>query len=97
LHAIADGRADIAAIDAITWRLIKTYDTHTDKLTVIDWTDPTPGLPYITSVHNDASAMYDAISAAIDELPADTREQLGIHALVKISAEDYLSVENPPD
>ena len=41
--------------------------------------------------------MYDAISAAIDELPADTRKQLGIYELVKLSAEDYLSVENPLD
>ena len=95
--AIADGRADIAAIDGVTWRLIQTYDSHADKLAVLSWTDPTPGLPYITSMHNDASAMYDAISAAIDELPADTRKQLGIHALVKIKAEDYLAVENPPD
>jgi len=95
--AIADGRADIAAIDGITWRLIQTYDSHTDKLAVIGWTDPTPGLPYITSMNHDASAMYDAIKAAIDELPADARKQLGIHSLVKISAEEYLAVENPPD
>ena len=93
--AVADGRADIAAIDGMTWRLIQTYDSHTDKLAVIGWTEPTPGLPYITSVSNDAAAMYDAISAAIDELPSDTRKQLGIHGLVKISARDYLSVENP--
>ena len=95
--AIAEGCADIAAIDGMTWRLIKRYDSHTDKLAVLDWTNPTPGLPYITSMQNDASTMYDAISAAIDELPADTRKQLGIQALVKISAEDYLAVENPPE
>ena len=95
--AIAEGCADIAAIDGMTWRLIKRYDSHTDKLAVLDWTNPTPGLPYITSMQNDASTMYDAISAAIDELPADTRKQLGIHALVKISTEDYLAVENPPE
>ena len=93
--AIANGSADIAAIDGITWRLIQTYDTHAEKLAVLDWTDPTPGLPYITSHKNDASAMYDAISAAIDELPVDTRKQLGIYELVKLSAEDYMSVENP--
>ena len=95
--AIADGRADIAAIDGITWRLIQTYDRYAEELAVIDWTDPTPGLPYITSVNNDAAAMFDAISAAIEELPADTRKQLGIYELVKLSAEDYLAVENPPD
>ena len=93
--AVADGHADIASIDGVTWHLLQTYDSHTNKLAVIDWTDPTPGLPYITSVNNNAQAMFHAISAAIDELPEDTRKQLGIHALVKLSAEDYLAVENP--
>jgi len=94
--AIAEGRADIAAIDANTWRLIQTYDSHAAELSVIDWTAPTPGLPYITSLDNNGSGIYDAISAAIDALPDDAKQQLGIHAMVKISAEDYLSVENPP-
>lgn len=95
--AVVNGRADIAAIDGMTWRLIQTYDTHADKLAVIGWTEPTPGLPYITSINNNAAAMYDAISTAIDELPSSTRKQLGIYGLVKINARDYLSVENPAD
>ena len=94
--AIAEGCADIAAIDAMTWRLLQTYETFTDNLTVIEWTEPAPGLPYITSLAHDAAAMFEAISSAIDELPAEAREILHINSLVKISAERYLAVCNPP-
>jgi len=95
--AIAEGRADIAAIDAVTWRLIQTFDSHAGNLSVIDWTDPTPGLPYITSLGNNGPLLYDALSAAIEELTEETRQLLGIHAMVKISAEDYCAVANPSD
>lgn len=95
--AVAEGRADIAAIDAMTWRMLTAYETYTEKLSIIGWTEPTPGLPYITSLSNDADSMYDAISAAIDKLPSDVRAQLHIHSLVKISADDYLAVSNPPE
>lgn len=94
--AIAEGRADIAAIDALTWRLLKTHETFTDNLAVIEWTEPAPGLPYITSISNDATTMFEAISSAIDELPAEARKILHIHSLVKISVDRYLAVSNPP-
>lgn len=95
-QAIAEGRADIAAIDAMTWRLLQKYESYTEKLSVIDWTVPTPGLPYITAPSNDAPEMFEAISAAIDELPADLRHVLNIHALVSIPAKAYDAVDNPP-
>ncbi len=94
--AIAEGRADIAAIDANTWRMLNTYEPSSQQLSVIGWTDPTPALPYITAPSNDAAAMFDAISDAITELSPEHREQLNIHSLVKISADDYLAVSNPP-
>ncbi len=93
--AVVTGEADIASIDAVTWRLLDRYEDFTSQLHVLDWTDPTPGLPYITANTNDSNKVFDAVSAAIAELPADAQELLGIKALIKIDAADYLAVPNP--
>ena len=45
--AVADGTADVAAIDAVCWAHIRRYRPQTaDRLRVLDWTDPAPGLPF---------------------------------------------------
>jgi|GEM_PF-6244897 len=43
---------------------------------------------------NDAAILFDAISDAIEELPDDVRDQLGIYSLVKIDAKEYLAVDS---
>jgi ABC-type phosphate/phosphonate transport system substrate-binding protein len=48
-RAIAEGRADVAALDAVTWRLLQRFDSVTRELRVVGLTDPTPGLPLITA------------------------------------------------
>ncbi|MGI9595240.1 MAG: phosphate/phosphite/phosphonate ABC transporter substrate-binding protein [Acidimicrobiales bacterium] len=94
--AVADGRADIAAIDAVTWRAIERYEPVADSLRVIDWTAQTPGLPYISRLGADAGAIFAAVEQAIADLGTIDRRDLGIGGLVRIPAEAYLSVENPP-
>jgi len=50
-RSVAQGRADIAALDPITWALMQehsAFDDITGKLRELVWTEPTPGLPYIT-------------------------------------------------
>lgn len=93
--AVADGRADLAALDAVTWRLIEKYEPVASDLAVLEWTEPTPGLPYITAL--DPAPVFDAVSRAIAELPAAMRQSLGIRGLVKIPASEYLKVPNPPE
>jgi len=45
--AVADGTADVASIDAVCWAHIRHYRPETaDRLRVLDWTDPAPGLPF---------------------------------------------------
>ena len=68
--AVADGRAGLAALDAVSWRLMQRYDGFASQLRVLDWTEPTPGLPLISRSGADAAAIYDAFSAALDELSA---------------------------
>ena len=95
-RAVAEKRAAFASIDAVTWRLVEKYETFADELAVLEWTVPTPGLPYITSITQDPVPVYNAVKKAIQDLPAGVQKTLGIVNLVKIDAQDYLAVPNPP-
>ncbi len=95
--AVVEGQADIASIDAVTWRLIEQHEPFAPQLRVIDWTEPRPGLPYITGIDADRGAVSRAVEQAIAQLTSEDREVLGIRGLVAIPAETYLQVPNPPD
>ena len=94
---VATGHADIAALDAVTWRIIEAYEDCAASLRVLERTSETPGLPYITAIDNDPEPIFDAIAAAIEQLPAADRTALGLRGLVSIPESDYLAVPNPPD
>lgn len=96
-RALADGTADIALIDAVTWRTIQRHEPHAASLRVIDWTTPTPWLPYITRADGPADALFDAVSAAIAALAPDDQQALSLFGFVRIPASEYLAVPNPPD
>ncbi|MEE9428345.1 MAG: PhnD/SsuA/transferrin family substrate-binding protein [Paracoccaceae bacterium] len=93
--AVANGLADIAAIDAQTWRMICKYRDYTGALKVIAKTQPTPGLPYITSLTQDAGAIFGVVKATIQNLNEETRRVLGITGIVSIDKSEYLRVPNP--
>lgn len=94
--AVAEGRADFAALDALTWELLKRYDAFAEGLTVIARTEPTPTLPFITAKGQDAKAIADAVQRAIAILPQADRSLLHLKGLVRIPAETYLAVPVPP-
>ncbi len=94
-RAVAEGRADIAALDAVTWRLIEKYDRFAGNLRVLIWTRPTPGLPLITADHTNAGTMFDVVATAIADLSAQDRKTLGLRGLVKIPEAEYLALNNP--
>lgn len=93
--AVAEKSAAIASIDAVTWRLLRRYEPLVSKLTVLEWTAPTPGLPYITAITQNPATVYSSVKSAINALPNETRELLGIVDLIKIPDLDYLSIPNP--
>lgn len=96
-RAVAEGRADLAAIDAVTWRMLGRWDTDlTDALTVIDRTPTTPGLPLIAAPGRDAEATFAAVADAIDTLDEDDSDVLGLRGLVAIPAATYLAMSIPP-
>jgi ABC-type phosphate/phosphonate transport system substrate-binding protein len=95
--AVAEGDADIAAIDAVTWELLSRYDTVAAKLRKVTTTSPaTPGLPYITAKGRDADLYFAAIQAAISALSPQDRSILMLRGLVRIDPGAYLAVPLPP-
>lgn len=93
---VAEGGADIAALDAVSWRLIRRYDAFAGRLRVLNSTTPTPGLPYIAAAGADRAATAAALSAAITRLMPEDAETLGLRGLVDISKAAYLAVPSPP-
>ncbi|MCF1709057.1 phosphate/phosphite/phosphonate ABC transporter substrate-binding protein [Tabrizicola sp. J26] len=94
--AVSEGRADIAALDAVTWRLIQAYDDFAARLRVVGRTDPSPGLPLISRAGMEPDVIFDAVEAAIVAMPAEDRQITGLKGLVRIPAESYLAVPTPP-
>jgi len=90
--AVADGRADFAAIDQVTMKLSIKHDPSSPfgKLRVIHWTDESPGLPYVASKRVDARTVFMATWQAIASMPAYCRSRLGVRGLVRIPEWHYL-------
>lgn len=95
-RAVAEGRADLAALDAVSWALIARAEPFAARLRVVASTPPTPGLPLIAAPGADAAALFAAVAAAIAALPAGDREALLLRGLVRIPAKAYLAVPIPP-
>lgn len=49
VRAVAEGRADLAAIDARSWALALKHEPCAAALVVVGWTAERPGLPYVTA------------------------------------------------
>lgn len=96
LTAVATGRADLAALDAQTWRLLQRHAPEAAMVSVIAETTPTPGLPYITRAGQDPAPLRAALAEAIAALAADDRAALGLAGLVTIPEAAYLAVPVPP-
>lgn len=96
-QAVAAGYADLAAIDAQTWRLIVQDDPGmADALRVIERTPPTPALPYITAPGRDGDALRTAMNAALGDMPQDLRARLCLRAILPANAAAMRAQPIPP-
>ena len=95
--AVADGGADIAYVDAVTWRLLTLIDPDlTAQLTVAERTAPTPGLPLIAAAGTDPGPLRTAMTAALHALTDDDRRDLGSpKGLVVLDPKTYLDMPIP--
>lgn len=86
LAAVAEGAADLAAIDAVTFALLARYRPQAvAEVRVITVTEPAPGLPYVTraDLSEDLLVRLRAglAEAASDPALADVREALLIEGV----------------
>lgn len=95
-RAVAEGQAEIAAIDAVTWAMATRWDTFTRDLKVIGETTPTPGLPYIAAQGSDTAQLFDIIAGAIAALSQADRDLLQLRGVVRIPTADYIAIPTPP-
>ncbi|WP_271946309.1 phosphate/phosphite/phosphonate ABC transporter substrate-binding protein [Ruegeria faecimaris] len=94
-QAISEGRADYAALDALTWEILKVHSDLPEALREVAETTPTPALPYITAKDQDAAQIARAVRNAIQTISPQDRNLLHLHDLISIPAKDYLRVPNP--
>lgn len=96
-RAVAEGQADIAAIDALTWALLQRYDGFTANLRALDRTTPTPALPFICALSQDVVALRNALHQAMRALSPAEKETLGLRGIVDIPKSAYLEQPLPPE
>lgn len=94
---VAGHQADIAGIDAVSWRHMTRFDPWAAGLRVLGWTEPTPGLPFITAFAPLAPTIRRCLAQAIGAMPGHLREDLTLTGLVQIDAADYRRVPDPPE
>ena len=90
VKSVASGQIDFAAIDAQSWRFIKKYDKFAINIRVLDHTNPTLGLPFITSQSGLKKNLFDAIKKAIEVLSEKYRSLLYLNDFVTIEEKKYL-------
>jgi ABC-type phosphate/phosphonate transport system substrate-binding protein len=68
--AVAEGTADIAAIDCESWALARRFEPAAQEVVVVGWTARRKGLPFITSSSTTAEtvrAMREAIAGLAEQ------------------------------
>ncbi len=95
-EAVATGKARFAALDALTWEMIRRYDGFAADLVEVTRTAPTPALPYITAPSGDAGDLAEALDGAIRDMSQEDRATLGLHGLCRLPASAYLGLPLPP-
>lgn len=93
IMAVLEGRADLAAIDAVAWAFAKRYDPAAGALQVVGWTDPLPALPFVTSAARPSGERAKIRAALVDVLAdaesAPLKETLGLARIVAFADTDY--------
>lgn len=92
---VREDRADLAAIDAQSWRMMQRHDPDAGALREAARTEPTPGLAYICAAGLPAGLRPDPMRA-FDRLSPELRQTLGLRGVASIGAEAYRALPLPP-
>lgn len=91
--AVAEGRADAAAIDAVAWAHARRFEPASQALRVVGWTDSAPAPPFVTSALTESGGRARLRAAFVETLvdpeTAAIRAELGLARLVAFADTDY--------
>ncbi|MEM5495491.1 PhnD/SsuA/transferrin family substrate-binding protein [Hoeflea sp. AS16] len=91
IRAVAQRKADWAAIDVVTWQLARRHEPAAEELVIFATTPQTPALPLITSagLADRAGTIADAVEKAIAGLEAEVRDAVFLTGLARFTPADY--------
>lgn len=95
-RAVADERADLCAVDAVTWSMIERWDDFAKGLRVLCQTEPTPALPYVTAIERDPRPLQEALVSAVHALSPEDQETLCLVDVTYIPPSFYATLPIPP-
>lgn len=96
-RAVAEGRADLAAIDAVSWRLIERWDgAIAASLRVVGRTGASPGISFATAAADPAPHL-EAVSEAVAALDPASRATLGLQGVRRLPERAYADLPPAPE
>lgn len=100
LAAVAEGRADIACLDAVTWRILQEFDPNAARVAPAGITRPTPGLPLIAAKATDPAPLRRILQNATNAFaPEDPMRMGGRMTFHVLPLDAYLAqpIPAPPE
>ena len=97
IKAVREGRADVAAIDPVTWALHRRYAPEAIAgIRIMDWSAPCPGLPFATSQRTTVDTLR-RLRAGLDAVfndpeAASTLGALMLTGVAHLSTADYAPI-----
>jgi ABC-type phosphate/phosphonate transport system substrate-binding protein len=93
VKAVANGEAELAAIDAVSFTLAQRYLLEAAAVEVIGCTRPTPGMALISALPDAATDdLAGAFKDAFELLAPSLRRELLLTGFLRRKAEDYADV-----
>ena len=97
MAAVAEGDADLAALDAVTWRLLKQYDPFAKHVVEVARTRALPGLPLVAAAGLDPAPLRAALHDAFERQSQHRLAQLGgLCGFATLNPADYYALPLPP-
>ncbi|MDF1777251.1 MAG: PhnD/SsuA/transferrin family substrate-binding protein [Rhizobiaceae bacterium] len=91
IRDVAAGKSDLAAIDAVSWKLALRHEDAARSLRVLATTPPTPGLPMICAKRPDwpSDHIHMAVVEGMAALDTDTMDALLLTGFAQTTLADY--------
>ena len=96
VRAVAQGRADLAAVDAVSWRMFLRWEPAAAEVAVIGRTGSSPGMTFVTAAA-DPTPHREALARAVADLDPGSREVLGLRGVHLLPESAYTALPLPPE